>query len=469
MLPSRGVLRSLPSARATSSISSQAISRAPRRLGNGRQFSTSLRSGAAPWTALRTANSRLAGSMAIGGSLETRRAISLWNKNPNPESTASASAPPQSPVLSQQVEPAAFDSAAAAAAPSSVPPPAEPIAAVADAAPSASSIPEIDAASLLDLPEQIGYLKTLGLDFGWGPSSVMQWALEHVHVYSGLPWWGSIAATAILLRLALLKPLLKSQETTARLQILQRDPKYEELKNASLEATTRGDSKAMMEYRRDLAMMNRAAGVNPLNALWGFLQIPFGYGMFRVLNGACSIPVPGLENGGFLWVTDLSVPDPLYILPILGPLTMFAMMRTAGANATAQQKAQQKLMMWILGPISVGVTLYLPGAVQWYFFVSGAIGVVQNYLLTLPSFRRNPAFNTIPATGTYQAPRAGSNDDGSIKGVFANVQQTIHKAKGGAGNYVEEARKREEAKTAEKFQEKKLEQHRQRNWGNIRK
>ncbi|KAF9874947.1 hypothetical protein CkaCkLH20_07641 [Colletotrichum karsti] len=461
MLPSRGVLRSLSSARAANSISNQAISRSSRRLGDGRNFS-SLRStgGAAPWTALRSANSKIAGTVAVGGALESRRALSLWNRSKptTEEAPAAAQAPP---APSEPVTPAAT-------APAPVTP-AEPITTFSDAAPQATSnLADIDAASLLDLPEQIGYLKALGLDFGWGPSSVMQWFLEHVHVYSGLPWWGSIAATAVLLRLILLKPILKSQETSTKLQALQADPKYEEIKRASLEATSAGDTQAMMEHRRDLATLNKAAGVNPANALWGFIQIPFGYGMFRVLNGAASIPVPGMETGGFLWVTDLTVPDPLYILPIIGPITMFAMMRTAGANATPQQKAQQRLMIWILGPLSGIVTLYLPAAVQVYFVVTGAIGIAQNYALKMPAVRRAVGLppmvtpspvaaphlsSAISTTGSYQAPRGAlspdPSQDGSIKGVIRSaksaMQQTVHDAKGGAGSYVEAARKKQEA------------------------
>lgn len=33
------------------------------------------------------------------------------------------------------------------------------------------------------IPEQIGYLKDLGLDYGWGPTSFVQWLIENIHVY----------------------------------------------------------------------------------------------------------------------------------------------------------------------------------------------------------------------------------------------------------------------------------------------
>ncbi|WYZ38268.1 hypothetical protein EsH8_III_000182 [Colletotrichum jinshuiense] len=491
MLPSRGVLRSLPSLRASSSISSQSISRSSRRLGDGRQFGTSLRSSGAPWASLRTSNSRLgglAGTVAIGGTLETRRAISLWGSS-KPDPAPPAPTPAASAIPAQQppVQPA-VDAASASASSSSIPsaPPAV------DAVTTSTSIPELDAAALLDLPEQIGFLKTLGLDFGWGPSSMMQWCLEHVHVYSGMPWWASIAATAILLRLVMFKPLLKSQDTSARMQKLQQDPKYDEIRTGLQEAMSRGDSAGMAELRRDLSMMNKRAGVNPLNGLWGLLQIPFGYGMFRVLNGASTIPVPGMETGGFLWISDLTTSDPFFLLPIAGPIAMFAMVKLGSRYATPQSKAQQKLMMYILGPLSVIFTAYLPAAVQWYFFITGAIGVVQNWLFTKAGFRNLFGLTPLPAAPTstttvapptrptYQAPRGGaatpapapaegSQQDGSISGVIASLKQTVHNAKGGAGNYVESNRAREESKQAKKYAEKRGEQERQKFWSDMRR
>ncbi|OHE97747.1 YidC/Oxa1 family membrane protein insertase [Colletotrichum orchidophilum] len=491
MLPSRGILRSLPSARATSSITRQTISRAPRRIGDGRQFGTSMRNGSAPWAALRSTNSRLgglAGTVAIGGSLETRRAISLWDKSePQPTPSATSPAAPVAPAApsASVAEPAAVDAASASA--SSIPP------VTPDAAVPSTSLPELDAATLLDLPEQIGFLKTLGLDFGWGPSSVMQWALEHVHVLSGMPWWGSIAATAILLRLIMFKPLLKSQDTSARMQKLHTDPAYDETRKALTEAMSRGDSAAMTELRRDLSMLNKRAGVNPLNAFWGLLQIPFGYGMFRVLNGAASIPVPGMETGGFLWITDLTVSDPYFLLPIAGPVAMFAMVKLGSKYSTPQAKAQQKLMMYILGPLSVIFTSYLPAGVQFYFFITGIIGVAQNWLFSKASFRTlfgltpigpGPAAAPITTTATnssaptrltYQAPRSTPEpttpaaDSGSIKGIVDNFKQTVHNAKGGAGNHLEAGRKREAEKAAKKYAEQRGEQERQKFWSETRR
>ncbi|KAF6829501.1 YidC/Oxa1 family membrane protein insertase [Colletotrichum plurivorum] len=482
MLPSRGVLRSLPSARATSSISSQSISRSPRRLGDGRNFGTSLRGSSAPWSLRTSKMGGIAGSVALGGSLQTRRAISLWNKPDQAPSAQTAATPSQSAAAVQPpvAEPAVQPPPVAEPA---VQPPVDqpaPVAAPVSHEPTPDStfpdaIPDLDAASILDLPETIGYLKNLGLDFGWGPSSVMQWCLEHIHVYTGMPWWASITATAVLLRLVLLKPMIKAQTTAAKMQQLQQQPQYLETRQALLKATSEGDSAAMANVRRDLALLNKQAGVNPIAGLWGLLQVPFGYGMFRVLNGAAGIPVPGFETGGFLWLADLSIPDPLYILPIAGPISMFLMLKMGSKYATPQAKAQQKLMMYILGPITLIFTMYLPAAVQWYFLVTGALGVGQNWLLNRPSFRRRmnmpivapaPAPTLAGSVASYQAPRRGQHNvtassastapaKSTFETAVEGLRQTMHSAKGGMGNYAEAEKEKKRAAALKEYEERR--------------
>jgi YidC/Oxa1 family membrane protein insertase len=52
--------------------------------------------------------------------------------------------------------------------------------------------------------------------------------------------------------------------------------------------------------------------------IWPFVQIPFSFGLFRIINGMTHIPVPSLEDAGFLWFHDLTVADPFYLLPAMG-------------------------------------------------------------------------------------------------------------------------------------------------------
>ena len=74
----------------------------------------------------------------------------------------------------------------------------------------------IDTPDISAIPDTIGYLKALGLDYERGPTSMLQWTVEHFHVGLGLPWLGAIAATSIVLRLVLLPFYFRSSDTMAR-------------------------------------------------------------------------------------------------------------------------------------------------------------------------------------------------------------------------------------------------------------
>lgn len=202
----------------------------------------------------------------------------------------------------------------------------------------ATSVTPLDfetGSSLLNMPEQIGYLHALGLDFGYGPTSCLQWLLEHVHVYSGLPWWGSIAALTVLLRVAIFRPSLKASEHSQKMQDLRKDPRFNDAFARMQSAGRRSGPQAqaeMMEARQTMSGMQRAAGVQMWRTFVPLINIPIGLGMFRLLRSMASLPVPGLEEGGMLWFQNLTVPDPYFILPIASAATMFLIMRVRSAS-----------------------------------------------------------------------------------------------------------------------------------------
>jgi len=189
--------------------------------------------------------------------------------------------------------------------------------------PEISQIPEdllreLEPHSFVDIPERIGFLKELGLDFGWGPTACCEWLVEHIHVMSGLPWWGSIAAVAILFRAAMFYPTLNGSKHQARLQKVQATPAYIKAKAEFDEAAFRTrDQAAMMYARAEMKRVMQSSGASFWRPFIGMAMFPFSIGMFRLIRGMAGVPVPGLETGGLAWFTDLTVHDPLYILPCI--------------------------------------------------------------------------------------------------------------------------------------------------------
>lgn len=165
------------------------------------------------------------------------------------------------------------------------------------------------------MPEQIGYLNAIGLDHGYGMTSVMQWVLEHIHIYTGQPWWISIVLTAVAVRAVLLKANLNAAENGARLATIK--PITDPVNTRMREAMRAGDQTLTMECRAELQRMNARAGVKVWKSFVPMLQIFPAYGIFFTLRAMAELPVPGMETGGALWFYNLTVADPTYLLPLM--------------------------------------------------------------------------------------------------------------------------------------------------------
>jgi YidC/Oxa1 family membrane protein insertase len=168
--------------------------------------------------------------------------------------------------------------------------------------------------SLLNAPEHIGYLKSLGLDFGWGVTSSMEWVLEHVHILAGTPWWVSISLTAVLVRAVLFRAYVDASENSTRVATIQ--PITKPITAKMTAALRAGDNDAVMKFRQELQLINKRAGIKTWKMVIPLIQAVAGFGTFRLLNAMGKLPVPGLETGGALWFYNLSIPDPYMLLPL---------------------------------------------------------------------------------------------------------------------------------------------------------
>ncbi|KAI0453548.1 hypothetical protein F5B21DRAFT_479058 [Xylaria acuta] len=298
-----------------------------------------------------------------------------------------------------------------------------------------------DSQSFLDIPQRIGYLYDLGLDYGWGSAACCQWLLEHVHVYSGLPWWGSIAAVALLFRGVIFYPTLMGSKHAAITQLVTTTPEYVRAKADFDEAVTRTqDRSAILNARAEMRRLNKAAGASALMPLVGITMLPFSFGMFRLVRGMADIPVPGMETGGLAWFTDLTVPDPFYILPCLSTalaVLTFKQMQRANMAPNPMQEAITGGMTYVMPPLMFLGTAWLPAALQWFFF-SLSIGSIAQSQATLspavrawagiPPLRDHVALATKPAF-QYQSP-SKQGIRGSIEDGMSAVSKSLKQATG---------------------------------------
>jgi YidC/Oxa1 family membrane protein insertase len=185
--------------------------------------------------------------------------------------------------------------------------------------------PRADPASASDIT-YIGQMHDLGLDFGWGPSSCMQWLTEHIHVYGGMPWYGTIIATAVVVRLSMSPLVWRQTKTGQRLRLC--SPRLTELRTKFAEHNKNNDKIEATKTAKEMGRLSKVMGSSPASMIaTPVIQGVLGFGAFRLLRNMADLPVPGLEDGGFLWLWNLTVPDPLYVLPIAQGLCMYLMAR----------------------------------------------------------------------------------------------------------------------------------------------
>ncbi|KAI9777263.1 MAG: Mitochondrial inner membrane protein oxa1 [Geoglossum umbratile] len=284
----------------------------------------------------------------------------------------------------------------------------------ADIAPSDAITPSpLDAATELSaIPERIGYLKELGLDFGWGPTAFVEWLVEHIHVWCGTPWWATIMIAALAVRVALFKPYMGAADASARMASIKHltEPVTKRMSNAS----RAGDRTAAMMARAELKEIYAKAGVKAYKAFVPLVQVFLGYGSFRLMRAMANLPVPGLESGGVAWFLDLTVTDPFFIMPLATGATFMLVMKKGGELGTSNlSPVLQKFLTYGLPTLTVAFMSAWPATLQLSFFVSSILSLIQATLFRNPAFRRWAGIVPLP-------PRPVSSD-GATPSISARL------------------------------------------------
>lgn len=267
------------------------------------------------------------GKVHKAGDLETAQAASS-------NAPASTSATPLTPGTSASASPVA---PATATSSTPVPAPGEvtnqvsnAASTVADSTTSAAAPHTVSLETIpVELSESIGATRRTLQEYGLGnstPSGWVQGALEWVHLTTGLPWWATIGATVIIVRMTLFPLMVRGISNNARLATIQ--PRLmaniATLKKAQKDGDTVKVQKLQMETRQ--LFMDNDCG--PLRGLiLPLVQMPLFVSFFFALRGMANAGLPDFATGGVAWFTNLSVPDPTYILPVISAAATLAVLQ----------------------------------------------------------------------------------------------------------------------------------------------
>ncbi|NOX16643.1 MAG: membrane protein insertase YidC [Epsilonproteobacteria bacterium] len=184
--------------------------------------------------------------------------------------------------------------------------------------------------------------------------------LSFIHKFLG-NWGWSIVALTLLVRLVLFPLTYKGMVSMNKMKALA--PKMKEL-----QAKYKGDKQKLNAHMMELYKKH---GANPMGGcLPMILQIPVFYGVYRVLQN--TVELKGAP--WILWIHDLAVMDPYFVLPILMGGSMFLQQRLTPNNFT--DKTQEKIMKF-LPLIFTFFFVTFPAGLTLYWFVSNLFSIVQ--------------------------------------------------------------------------------------------
>ncbi|MBM4389051.1 MAG: membrane protein insertase YidC, partial [Deltaproteobacteria bacterium] len=113
--------------------------------------------------------------------------------------------------------------------------------------------------------------------------------------------------------------------------------------------------------------------VNPLGGcLPMLLQMPIWIALYRTIYASVDLYQAPL----FLWMDDLSAPDPYYIMPVSMGALMFVQQKLQPTTMDAQQA---KIMLYMMPVMFTLFMLFLPSGLTFYILVNTVLGIVHQW------------------------------------------------------------------------------------------
>ena len=206
----------------------------------------------------------------------------------------------------------------------------------------------------------------LTVDYGWLTilAQPLFWILNTIHGFIG-NWGWAIIFTTFIIKAVFYKLSEASYRSMARMKLLQ--PKLASLKERFGDDRAKMGQATMELYKKEK--------VNPLGGCLPMLiQIPVFIALYWTLLESVE-----LRQAPFmLWIKDLSIKDPFFILPIIMAATMYFQQKL---NPAPVDPIQAKVFQFL--PLIFGVFFaFFPAGLVLYWVVNNTLSIAQQYYIT---------------------------------------------------------------------------------------
>ncbi|HVD06556.1 MAG TPA: YidC/Oxa1 family membrane protein insertase, partial [Gemmatimonadaceae bacterium] len=129
----------------------------------------------------------------------------------------------------------------------------------------------------------------------------------------------------------------------------------------------------------EMMKLYRQHGMSPFSSLSGcmpmLIPMPVLFALFFVFQN--TIEFRGVP---FLWLPDISIRDPYYILPVMMGLSMFVLSWIGMRNAPPNPQA--KMMAYVMPIVMTAIFFRFPSGLNLYYTVQNIVTLPQQWLLS---------------------------------------------------------------------------------------
>jgi len=206
----------------------------------------------------------------------------------------------------------------------------------------------------------------LSVDYGWlwWIAQPIFWLLTQIQAIV-INWGVAIILLTVIIKGAFFKLSAKSYQSMANMRRVQ--PKMADIREQFADDKQK-QSQAMMElYKKE--KINPMGGCLPI-----LVQMPVFISLYWVLMEAVDLR----HAPFFLWIHDLSVMDPYFVLPLMMGASMWFMQKL---NPPPPDPMQAKIMQWM--PVMFTFFfLWFPAGLVLYWVVNNLLSMAQQYVIT---------------------------------------------------------------------------------------
>lgn len=206
----------------------------------------------------------------------------------------------------------------------------------------------------------------LVVDYGWVTIIAVPlfWVLSHIHTLVG-NWGWSIIIVTLLIKAAFFPLSAASYRSMAKMKKLM--PKMK-----SLQERYKDDK---MKLNQAMMELYKTEKVNPMGGCLPILiQMPVFIALYWVLLGVVEMR----QAPWMFWITDLSVRDPYFILPLIMGATMFIQTKL---NPTPPDPVQAKVML-VMPVMFTVMFLWFPSGLVLYWVLNNTLSILQQWYIT---------------------------------------------------------------------------------------